>query len=238
MSVALGCEVLSNGTRLHAFEAVAWEARNASTPPQRSYPSSLFKLTLSISSALSSRPETMSLPPHTAQATASHKTAWRAPTSLRNISNPYNLAIPPKSQRRSKNERADTPTVYLDPPEPSSETLQSQNSSRVLEVPNPPKKAVFIIEKPIQPGPYSGDTTSRSSTYTPTNQHVPEERKRRVDDRVLAFAVTFTLAILLAIGIPLGVILPQKYIKPLPINVLVPFYVNPEAGAWGRLYDT
>jgi hypothetical protein len=171
------------------------------------------------------------------QATASYKAAWRAPTSLRNISNPYNLAIPPKSQRRSQKERADTPKVYLDPPERSSETMQSQNSSRFLEVPKPTKE-VIVTEKVIRTGPYSRNTTFRSSLYTPTNQHVPEDRKPRVDNRVLAIAVTFTLAILLAIGIPLGAILPQKYIKPLPINVLVPFYVNPEAGAWGRLYDT
>ena len=36
-----------------------------------------------------------------------------------------------------------------------------------------------------------------------------------------------TLAVLLAIGIPLGALLPQGYIKPLPVNFLVPFYVNP-----------
>lgn len=101
-----------------------------------------------------------------------------------------------------------------------------------------PEKAVVVTEKPIRPGAYSRNPTSRSSLYIPTSQYIPEERKRRFDDRVLAFAVTFTLAVCIAIGIPLGVILPQKYVKPLPINVLVPFYVNPEAGAWDRLYDT
>lgn len=65
-----------------------------------------------------------------------------------------------------------------------------------------------------------------------------EKTKRKIDDRFLAFAVTISLAIVLAIAIPLGVILPQKYITPLPVNVLLPFYVDPTDGAWERLYDT
>jgi hypothetical protein len=60
----------------------------------------------------------------------------------------------------------------------------------------------------------------------------------RNDDRVLAAGVTLLLTVLLAILIPLGAILPQKMIKPLPINVLIPVYAKPETGAWSKLYDT
>jgi hypothetical protein len=55
---------------------------------------------------------------------------------------------------------------------------------------------------------------------------------------MLAFAVTFSLALFIAIIIPIAAILPQKYIKPLPISVLMPFYVDPIQGSWERLYDT
>jgi hypothetical protein len=54
---------------------------------------------------------------------------------------------------------------------------------------------------------------------------------------MLAFAVTFSLALFIAIIIPIAAILPQKYIKPLPISVLMPFYVDPIQGSWERLYD-
>ncbi|KAF2645201.1 hypothetical protein P280DRAFT_360715, partial [Massarina eburnea CBS 473.64] len=51
----------------------------------------------------------------------------------------------------------------------------------------------------------------------------------------LALSVTITLALLVLIGLPLGAILPQKYVVQLPINVLVPLYIDPTAGGWERL---
>ncbi|KAL5117887.1 hypothetical protein ACEQ8H_004205 [Pleosporales sp. CAS-2024a] len=42
---------------------------------------------------------------------------------------------------------------------------------------------------------------------------------------------------MIAIVIPLGVLLPQRFIKQLPISVLIPFYVEPIDDAWDRLGD-
>lgn len=70
--------------------------------------------------------------------------------------------------------------------------------------------------------------------YVPGEKSVPS---KKIDDRVLAWTVTLSLAILLAIGIPLGVILPQKFTTPLPVNVLVPFYLKPEESSWRALED-
>jgi hypothetical protein len=56
-----------------------------------------------------------------------------------------------------------------------------------------------------------------------------------VDDRVLALSVTVTLALMVIIGVPLGALLPPRCIVPLPVNVLIPFYVYPDPGAWDRL---
>ncbi|KAF1955909.1 hypothetical protein CC80DRAFT_526036 [Byssothecium circinans] len=58
-----------------------------------------------------------------------------------------------------------------------------------------------------------------------------------IDEHVFARSVTLTLALLFIIGIPLGAILPQKYVKQLPINVLVPLYIDPTSGGWERLFN-
>ncbi|KAA8622738.1 spherulin 4-like cell surface protein [Pyrenophora tritici-repentis] len=50
-------------------------------------------------------------------------------------------------------------------------------------------------------------------------------------------SVTLTLALFLAIGIPLAATLPRKMITPLPVNVLIPMYFKPELGSWDRLHD-
>lgn len=74
-----------------------------------------------------------------------------------------------------------------------------------------------------------------------TDPYAPPPRSRRwfpeIDEHVLALSVTITLALLVAIGVPLGAILPQKYVKQLPVNILVPFYVYPDPGAWDGLYE-
>jgi hypothetical protein len=149
--------------------------------------------------------------------------------SPRNIANAYGLAIPPPSQRRSTYQRRDTPTEYLDPPKPSSE----KKGTPYLEIP----KSTIVVNK----RPYTLlNGGSRSTISRPDRSHSPkknEERKCKINDRILALAVTSFLAILIAIAIPLGVILPQKYIKPLPIKILVPFYLTPESGSWNSLED-
>ncbi|KAF9739387.1 hypothetical protein PMIN04_008361 [Paraphaeosphaeria minitans] len=65
----------------------------------------------------------------------------------------------------------------------------------------------------------------------------PKNQRRHTDDHVIAISVTITLAILVLIGVPLGAVLPQKYVVPLPINVLVPFYIYPDQNAWDRMFQ-
>lgn len=150
-----------------------------------------------------------------------------ASPSRRNSSSPYSLAIPPRSQKRTTFHRADTPTQYLDPPpEPI-----PRRGTPYLEV---PKTTVVVTERPR---PYSLNGASSTSILRPYIAGETTKPMRKLDDRVLAWAVTLSLAILLAIGIPLGVVLPQKFIKPLPINVLVPFYLKPEEESWRGLED-
>jgi hypothetical protein len=86
--------------------------------------------------------------------------------------------------------------------------------------------------------PYGRQTVFSQYDYsTPYAPEVPQKTLSKTNDRTLSLAVTFTLAVLLTIGISLGALLPQRYIKSLPVTVLVPFYLNPEEGAWKRLYD-
>lgn len=56
------------------------------------------------------------------------------------------------------------------------------------------------------------------------------------NDKALALAVTITLAFVIAIGLPVAAIVPEKYIDKLPISILVPLYIDPDRGAWNRLY--
>lgn len=168
------------------------------------------------------------------QALSTYKAQSRMSTSSRrNISSPYSLAIPPKNNRTSTN----TSAISENQIKP---TLAVIKSVERLRVPTPPKKAVLVSEKPIQPCVSNDRAISTTSSHHGyASPYVPAPKKKlKVNDRVLALAVTLGLVLLLAIIIPLGIIIPQKLIKPLPINAIVPFYINPEQpGSWGRLYD-
>ena len=176
----------------------------------------------------------MSLPTPHIQSMSSYRSEWRASSTNRNVSSPYSLAIPQRSQKR---ERADTPTQYIDPPQKPNVT----KSTAYLEVPQSPKKAVTVTEKPVCPKLYTFDSKSTSTISSQYQHSSPyslgvKPPKPKTNDHVLAFAVTFGIAVLLAIVVPIAAILPQKYIKPLPVQALVPFYINPEEESWGRLY--
>ena len=205
-----------------------------STHPKQHYP----RLTAT-STSTSSAHRNMSLPTPHIQCLSSYRSEWRASESNRNVSSPFSLAIPPPSQRRLTQQRADTPTQYLDPPEESQEI----KTFGYLDVPQSPKKAVTVTEKPVRPRPYALNGASISTLlgqYQPGSSYMRKQEppKPRINDHVLAFAVTFAIAVLLAIVIPIAAILPQKYIKPLPISVLMPLYLDPVEGTWQRLYDT
>ncbi|KAJ4368388.1 hypothetical protein N0V83_006745 [Neocucurbitaria cava] len=188
------------------------EARNANVPP---------------SQPLSQNTSRTSLSTYKAQSRMST-------SSRRNISSPYSLAIPPKNNRTS------TSTSAISEYQQAKPTLAGTKSVERLRVPTPPKKAVLVSEKPIQPCVSNDKAISTTSSHHGyASPYIPAPKKKlEMNDRVLAFAVTLGLVLLLAIIIPLGIIIPQKLIKPLPINAIVPFYINPEqSGSWGRLYD-
>ncbi|RMZ70609.1 cell surface [Pyrenophora seminiperda CCB06] len=161
---------------------------------------------------------------------------WRVSSSQRNISNPYNLAIPPQYQRRLQ---TSSPVRDAAKKRPALPTINSSDAPPVK--PKRPVKAVLVGEKPR--GMYTNSSKSKSTIFT-YRQVSPYQAPRKktlrlpsIDDRFLALIVTLTLALLLTIGIPLAAILPQKLIKPLPINILIPMYFKPEDGAWNRLHD-
>ncbi|KAI8942631.1 hypothetical protein NX059_000685 [Plenodomus lindquistii] len=167
------------------------------------------------------------------QALSTYNREKRASTSRRNISNPYNLAIPPNNKRTSRS--ATPPSVYETSIRPS---FKSTVSSESLEL---PKKAVLA---PSKLRPYEYDEKSTMASFAGCEQYQreyePVPKKSRicgiVKDRMIALSVTFGIAVILAVAIPLSIILPQKLIKPLPINVLIPFYMYPAPGAWEPLY--
>lgn len=83
--------------------------------------------------------------------------------------------------------------------------------------------------------------TFTSFGHYENSQYQPLEKKSRtcgvLRDRFIALIVTFAIAAILAVAIPLSIVLPQKFIKPLPINVLIPLYIDPAPGAWAPLYE-
>ncbi|KAF2866430.1 Spherulation-specific family 4-domain-containing protein [Massariosphaeria phaeospora] len=84
-------------------------------------------------------------------------------------------------------------------------------------------------EKIPQPPPHA-------QPYAPP----PRATRKRpaIDNHALALSVTITLAILVLIGVPIGAILPERYVVKLPINILVPLYLEPESGIkWDRLFE-
>ena len=89
-----------------------------------------------------------------------------------------------------------------------------------------------------KPGPNQASTASLSFASWPGHpRKAPAKPRRPADDRVLALSVTITLTILVLIGVPLAAILPQRYVVPLPINILIPFYIYTNPGAWDRLFE-
>jgi len=100
-------------------------------------------------------------------------------------------------------------------------------------------KSAFSSSKKLSIEDHKSPVKS-SSIYQHGHPHLPRrlpKRSTQIDSHVLALSVTITLAILVLIGVPLGAILPQKYVVPLPVNVIMPFYVYPDPGAWDRLYS-
>jgi hypothetical protein len=175
----------------------------------------------------------ISLPLFFFQDASPKKSKSHVQSSQRNISAPYGLAIPLQNEPR---QRVDTPTQYLAPP------TDTKAKAPVAYL-KTPKRAVILSEKQAygrekQYTLNNGSVSSSSLRYdSPKTRKLMRESTpgQKLNDRILAFIVTCTLAVLLAIGIPLAIILPQRYMIPLPVNVMIPFFVDPADGAWKRL---
>jgi len=159
---------------------------------------------------------------------------WRASPSRRNISNPYNLAIPSQYHRRPTDTSMSRETT-------NRPNIPTTNRVDVPVEPMMPEKAVLVAERPR--GMYTNNSKSKSTIFS-HHQAIPYQPPTMktkyapsVNDRMLAMGVTLTLALFLAIGIPLAAILPRKMMRPLPINVLIPMSFKPDSGSWTRLHD-
>ncbi|KAJ4351538.1 uncharacterized protein N0V89_006881 [Didymosphaeria variabile] len=128
-------------------------------------------------------------------------------------------------------------------PATSHERLSSAANSREALINTSPTdiplRQLVASSSSTRPGrPLHASTSNLSLPSWPGHPRPrPKQQRRHIDDHVFALSVTITLALLVIIGVPLGAVLPQKYVVPLPINVLVPFYVNPEQNSWDRLFE-
>lgn len=158
------------------------------------------------------------------------------------------MPVPPATWKSSES----VPQIYS-PTSLTQELLLPESASTSTEKIHNPKSVSTSREKFLHPNSAnssstkllaanSASTSRISLAHAHTHPYGPrtpvQKRRLAIDERVLALSVTITLAILLLIGIPLGAILPPKYVVELPVNILVPFYVSPDLGAWDRLYDT
>jgi len=159
----------------------------------------------------------------------------RTASSRRNISNPYNLAIPPKKKR--------TRRIIQPSSEYEASIRPSLKSSQSSDTMNISPKAAVAPSKLMRQYQYSEKpaVTCTSFGHLENSQYQPLEKKSRtcgvLRDRLAALLVTFAIAVILAVAILLSIILPQKLIKPLPINVLMPLHIDPAPGAWDPLYE-
>jgi hypothetical protein len=179
--------------------------------------------------------DTMSFPVPISAITALD-TPKRESSHVRNVSSPYSLTFPPG--KKPWTARPTSPAA--------ASSIYSEYGSEAFFAPTYPQKALLYSEKALHP--YDGDDDSSRSNSVSSKQYQlisssePEERQRRPwwkeNDRLLALAVTLTLLVLLSIAVPLGILIPQKYIAPLPINILVPSTVLPGEGTWNRLTDS
>jgi hypothetical protein len=156
--------------------------------------------------------------------------------STRNVSNPFSLAIPGRYSKRSSR-----PMFVPLSIRPAS-SVYSQDQDEFLDKITPLKKVITPTERPVRPHPDNRQSKGLAAYNKHQTPYSREKRKFlatcwRINDRVLALSVTITLALFILVGVPLVAVMAQKFIVPLPVNVLVPSYRFPDPGAWSRLYD-
>jgi hypothetical protein len=160
--------------------------------------------------------------------------------TTRNVSSPFSLAIPGRKSKRSSRPAS----IPLSIRPASSIYSQDQDFDELEDKDKiaPLKPAVIVAERPTRPHPENRQSRALAAYYRQCRLQSGEKRKFRVtcwgiDDRVLAWSVTLTLAFLVVVGVPLVAIIAQKFIVQLPVNVLVPSHTLPGTGSWDRLYD-
>lgn len=156
----------------------------------------------------------------------------------RNVSSPFSLAIPGRHSKRSSR----PVSIPLSIRPASSVYSQDEDDFEDKDKLTPLKPALLIAERPIRPHPDNRQSRALAAYYRQCRLQSGEKRKFRVtywhiDDRILALSVTFGLAFLIVIGVPLVAVIAQKFIVQLPVNVIVPSNAFRDAGSWNRLYD-
>lgn len=156
--------------------------------------------------------------------------------NIRNVSNPFSLAIPGRHSKRSSRPASIPLSIR------TASSVYSQDEDEFEDKITPLKPAVIVAERPVRPHAENRQSRALAAYNQYGNPYSTENRSFHVtywgiDDRVLAFSVTLTLAILIVIGVPLVAVVAQKFIVQLPVNVLVPSYTFPDAESWNRLYD-
>lgn len=158
----------------------------------------------------------------------------------RNVSSPFSLAIPGRNSKRSS--RPISVPLSIRPASSVYSQDQDDFDDEDKDKLTPLKPVLTVAERPIRPHPDNRQSRALAAYYRQCRLQSAEKKKFhvtywRLDDRVLARSVTFTLAFLIIIGVPLIAVIAHKCVVQLPINVLVPSNAFREAGSWNRLYD-
>lgn len=158
--------------------------------------------------------------------------------TTRNVSSPFSLAIPGRNSKRTS--RPISVPLTIRPA--SSVYSQDQDDDEDKDKITPLKPALILAERPTRPHPENRQSRALAAYYMQCRLQSAEKRKFhitywRIDDRVLALSVTFALAFLIIVGVPLVAVIAQKFIVQLPVNILVPSFAIPDAKSWSRLYD-
>ncbi|KAH6614019.1 Spherulation-specific family 4-domain-containing protein [Boeremia exigua] len=157
----------------------------------------------------------------------------------RNVSSPFSLAIPGRNSKRSSR----PVSIPLSIRPASSVYSQDQDDLEDKDKITPLKPAVIVAERPTRPHPENRQSRALAAYYRQCRLQSVEKKRNfyvscwRINDRVLALSVTFTLAVLVMLGVPLIAVIAQKFVVQLPVNVIVPSHSFREAGSWNRLYD-
>ena len=182
----------------------------------------------------------MSFPKKPRLSVTTSSSSNRDSTTARNASSPFSLAIPGRNSKRASRPVSiplsvrPVSSIYSQ----DEDYFEDEDKDKIT----PLKPAITVPERPTRPHPEIRQSRALAEYYQQCRLQSAEKRKFhvtcwRINDRVLAFSVTLTLAFLISLGVPLVAVIAQSLVVQLPVNVLVPPISPSDAGSWSRLYD-